>query len=129
MVRAGLQPEHLAIQGMRKPGEGLPIRKIKCGERPLRPIPAKAILNVDVVAYTDIIVVIEELIAMNRIVHGKCANHEENAKNGPPKSDKVASPQPGIGEGFFCSNPRDSTRFPHALEDYTPNDLLALNWH
>src|SRR5664280_3514412 len=73
--------KELAIQGVRKPGHGMPIGLIVAGESPLDRVPVESGLNVDIFRDVGVVVVIDEWVMRRRVVERDGGDDQEKTKN------------------------------------------------
>src|SRR5271166_103746 len=60
MVSGRVEPVKLAIRGVRKPSQRMPVALIKCGECPLDSLPVQAGDDVNVPAYVKVVIKVDE---------------------------------------------------------------------
>ena len=102
MMHRGLLAEELAIQHMRKPGDGMPITRVTGCECPLNILPIQTALNVRIGGDVIRIVVIDEIVLQRRRV-------DRESHKGKQKAEQRRRPQPlgprsPIGrQGFRCA--------------------------
>src|SRR5437899_2621187 len=82
MVHRGLLAEELAIQHVRKPGNGVPITGMAGRERPLNIFPIQTALNVRIGRDIIRIVVIDEVVSESGQVNGESQYREQEAEQG-----------------------------------------------
>jgi hypothetical protein len=81
MEYARRKSEEAYIKHPRKPGEGMPIRVVECGEGPTCVLDGEAIVEAVVIKKVDVVVVIDELIVSDGPIDGP-AQHSERDTNG-----------------------------------------------
>jgi hypothetical protein len=84
-MAAGVQIEQVDIQRMRKPGYGMPVSGVVRGESPSHGVPVKTISDMSVVGNVNVVVVVDEGMAFDRII-------KSNGKNDKQKTKKVEMP-------------------------------------
>ena len=73
--------KELAIQGVRKPGHGMPIGLIVAGESPLDRVPVEPGLNVDIFRDVGVVVVIDEWVMNRRVVERGGSDYQQKTEN------------------------------------------------
>src|SRR6266436_651843 len=81
MVARRIQPEHLAIELIRKPGDRVPVQSVRGAKSPKEGIPAKPGTNLGIVGDVNRVVVIEKWSVGNGVIKRKSCEHEQQAEN------------------------------------------------
>src|SRR5208282_1348985 len=98
MVPRRIEPKPLAIRGMRKPRQWMPIALLEHCERPFDRLPVQAGGNMPILNYIDIIIVIDEGVSLHWVVKGKRGSdkQETNQKFLPAWRGKQACSGAGL---------------------------------
>src|SRR5271167_3937786 len=84
MVSGRIQVEELVVKRVRQPGETMPIRGVKRGERPLHGVPVKAGLNLEVADHIIAVIEGDERIAFHGMVKRHRGDDEQKSESKPP---------------------------------------------
>ena len=97
VVTGGIQLKKLAIQGVREPGQRMPVGLIVSGERPLDRVPLQAGLHVHVFRDVDGVVVVDERMLVYRIVEREGRDRQQKAQDPGPRLDPIDPSRVGPG--------------------------------
>src|SRR5579863_2932291 len=81
MVSNRVQLEQLAVKSVRQPSKGMPVRRLKTGERPFHSLPGQARPYMSVVGNVKVIVEICEVVVNDGVVERKRKHSQEKAQN------------------------------------------------
>ena len=81
MVTDRIELKQLAIEGVRKPGQRMPVRLIERGECPSYRFPVKTRPNMRILGDIAIVVEVHETIARHGIVESKCGHHQQQPQH------------------------------------------------
>ncbi len=80
VMSGGILVVHLEIQRVRQPGDRVPVAGVVGDERPGHGVPGQAVLDVDVLGDVDVVVVIDEGMALDRVVKADAEDDEDAAR-------------------------------------------------
>ena len=80
VVAGGMQLEKLAIQGVRKPGQRMPVGLIKSCERPMHRVPVQPLLHVQVGRDVTRVIVIDKRMLVDGIVKRQGGDCEQKSE-------------------------------------------------
>src|ERR1700690_1635882 len=78
----------------------MPVARLGGSERPLHRVPVQAGLDLCIVGYINVVIVIDEGVAANRVVQRDCRNHEQKAQGPSVLLDPMH--RGGAGMGWRC---------------------------
>ncbi len=96
MVAAGEEAIELAIEAVRKHGEGMPVAGDGMGKGPLDAGPGEAVVDLGIAYDVFVVVKVDEVVSCDRRVEGQEGNGQERQKK--KRLATPLSPAPG-GEG------------------------------
>src|ERR1035438_352263 len=97
VVAGGVGLKKLIVQGVRQPGEGMPVARLAGSERPLQRVPVQAGLDLFILGYINIVIVIDERVTANRVVQRNRRNHEQNSQGPGVLLDPMTSSRAEVG--------------------------------
>src|ERR1700683_1625012 len=82
MMACRVQPKELIVEGMRKPGQSMPIRRISGGKGPVDGAPAEVTMDVGIRGDVLTIVEDDERVPDRGAVESDGCHREQNAERG-----------------------------------------------
>ena len=84
MVSAGPGAEELAVQHVRKPGEGVPIGRMAAGQRPGDPLGRQAVSDMEVLIHVFVVVAGDEHV-LERLAEDEKDGQQQETGDGQPQ--------------------------------------------
>src|ERR1700685_3573929 len=81
MMAGWIQVEQLAVQGMREPGQGMPIRLLRAGQRPGNRVPTETRSHVGIENNIAVVIVVDEGMTTGRVVERERGYDQQEAEN------------------------------------------------
>ena len=81
MVPGRILMKQLPVERVRQPGQRMPVPLLGCSESPGDRLPGEAVVDVKILRDVTVVVVIDERVAVDRVVERESGDHEEKAKN------------------------------------------------
>src|SRR5512135_2420675 len=80
VVPCRLRLKKLIVESVRQPRYWMPVARLGAGECPLYCVPVQAGLDLCILGYVNVIVVIDEGMALNRVVQRNRRNHQQESE-------------------------------------------------
>ena len=80
VVAGGVGLKKLVVQGVREPGEWMPVSSLGGGERPLHRVPIEARLHLLILGYINVVIVVDEWVTANRVVQRNRRQNQQKAE-------------------------------------------------
>ncbi len=81
MVTSGVLAKELIVERVRQPREWMPVSLLLGSESPGDCVPTQAVADVRVLGDVAVVVIIDEGVAIDRVVERQTSRHEQEAQN------------------------------------------------